>query len=79
MGLIASTYAYRDTRDVLKEWGNPKMVLCLWGTGGSTRHIITCPAVSQISNLTVVSSKHTVCVKNAAENNKVGTRWMVPC
>jgi len=27
---------------------------------------LSCPAVSQISNFTVVSSKATVCVKNAA-------------
>ena len=35
---------------------------------GAREWYLSCPAVSQISNFTVTSSTHTVCVRKAAEN-----------
>ena len=35
----------------------------------------SCPAVSQISNFTVVSSRHTVCVRKAADGRR--KKWLL--
>lgn len=53
-----------------------------WFPGETNFYLIdthlSCPAVSQISNLTAVSSMHTVCVKNAAPMVLSWNSWNCP-